>query len=129
MGQDLNCLGHVTALKRLKSGVFQLNQAISLEKLLASTEDFRQNKATLNDLQGVVLPLADALDDIPAVLVSEHEARRLRQGQDIPLHPLRIVEAMHGAPIVVAKDALGLVALTQLKWEALQPVRVFNIQV
>jgi tRNA pseudouridine55 synthase len=127
LGNLLGCLGHVSALKRLKSGPFTLENAIAGEKLLAKGEEFRHKGAGLEDLQSMVLPLASALDDIPAVMVSEQEARRLRQGQDIRLHPLRIADAMRTAKVVAAKDALGLVALTQLKWEDLQPVRVFNI--
>src|SRR5262249_8373450 len=91
------------------------------------TGDFRQNRAVLDSVRNVVLPLTAALDDIPGVLVSEQEARRLRQGQDIRLHPLQC-EELQDAPIVAVKDALGLVALAQFKWDSLQPVRVFNIQ-
>lgn len=129
MGQMLGCFGHVSALKRLKSGPFTLEKAVATEKLLALGEEFRHKGAGLDGLQAMILPLTSALDDIPAVSVSTQEAQRLRQGQDIRLHPLRIEESMRNSPVIAAKDALGLVALTQLKWESLQPVRVFNIHV
>ncbi|MBI3418739.1 MAG: tRNA pseudouridine(55) synthase TruB [Proteobacteria bacterium] len=129
LGKVLGCFGHVSALKRVKSGPFTMENAISTEKLVEKAEEFRQKGACLKEFQAFVMPLAAALDDIPAVIVSEHEARKLRQGQGIPLHPLRIIEPMRTAKMVVAKDALGLVALTQLKWEGLQPVRVFNVQI
>ncbi len=128
LGEALGCFGHVSTLKRLKSGPFTLENAMKLENVLAKTEELRHKGAGLKEFQALVMPLACVLDDIPAVLVSEQEARKLRQGQDIPLHPLRIDDSMRQAEIVAAKDALGLVALTQLKWDALQPVRVFNIQ-
>jgi tRNA pseudouridine55 synthase len=128
IGADLGCLGYVSVLTRLKSGPFRLENAISLEKLLEKTSDFRHNKPVLNDLQGIVLPLTAALDDIPAIPVNEQEARKLRQGQTIPLHPMRLADTMREAPVIAVKDALGLVALTELKWDALQPLRVFNIQ-
>ncbi len=128
LGAALGCFGHVGALKRLKSGVFRLEQAVEMEKLLAKAEDFRQKTPAPEELRAFVLPLAAALDDIPAVLVSEHEARRLRQGQDVPLHPLRLDARMRQGPVVAAKDALGLVALVRVEWDHVRPVRVFNVQ-
>jgi tRNA pseudouridine55 synthase len=128
LGETLTCLGHVKTLKRLKSGPFTLENALTIKNLLEKTEEFRQKDASLNDYQALVLPLAAALDDIPALLVSEQEAQRLRQGQDIRLHPLRIEETMREKKLVAAKDQRGLVALAHIEWDDLQPVRVFNIR-
>jgi tRNA pseudouridine55 synthase len=127
LGRDLGCLGHVTVLIRLKSGPFSLENAVSLEKCMEKSEEFRHNKPTPDSLRELVLPLTAALDDIPGIAVNEQEARKLRQGQTIPLHPMRVSDEARGAALVAARDALGLVAITQIKWDALQPLRVFNV--
>jgi tRNA pseudouridine55 synthase len=122
MGEALGCFGYVKALKRLRTGPFQLTQAISLAKL----EEMGQKDAGPEGFRACVYPLAAVLDDIPAVTVNEMETRRLRQGQGIVLHPLRLTEALTQSPIIAVKDDCDLVALASLEANVLKPVRVFH---
>ncbi len=117
IGAKLGCLAHVNVLKRLKSGPFGHETTISLERLA----EIGQNNASL-------LPLTAALDDIPALTVNEQEARRLRQGQNVVIHPARITPLLQGAGIIGVKDSYGLVALAELSEGSLQPFRVFKPQ-
>lgn len=73
LGEALGCGGHVTALRRLKAGPFDMAQAISFEML----EDMRNTEAS--DLQ--LLPIAAGLDDIPALTVNREAAAALRLGR------------------------------------------------
>jgi tRNA pseudouridine55 synthase len=71
-------LGHVASLRRLRVGPFTEAQAIPLDKLRA-TDD------TAPASPDLLLPVATALADIPALALTEAEAGGLRHGQAISL--------------------------------------------
>jgi tRNA pseudouridine55 synthase len=70
--------GHIAALRRLRVGPFTETQAIPLDKLRA-TDD------TAPASPDLLLPIATALADIPALALTEAEASGLRHGQAISL--------------------------------------------
>ncbi len=112
MGRRLGCYGHVTALRRIKLGKFDENQAILLENLEEIV-----HKGELGFLQ----PVASALDDIPAVPVTADQAASLMRGQAIafpPGNPAATLAAMHdGTLIAICESAQG----------RMKPRRVFNL--
>ena len=69
----LGTVGHVTMLRRLKAGPFDLAQAITLDKLA----EFGQART----LEDICLPLRAGLDDIPALSLTPDQAGLLRQGR------------------------------------------------
>lgn len=69
----LGTVGHVTMLRRLKAGPFDLSQAISLDNLNAAAMGAR--------LENVILPLEAGLVDIPALDLDPEQARAVRQGR------------------------------------------------
>ncbi len=71
-------LGHVAALRRLRVGPFTEAQAIPLDKLVRAED----TPPTSPDL---LLPVATALADIPALALTEAEAFGLGHGQAISL--------------------------------------------
>jgi tRNA pseudouridine55 synthase len=71
-------LGHVVALRRLRVGPFTEAQAIPLDKLFRAED----TPPTSPDL---LLPVATALADIPALALTEAEATGLGHGQAISL--------------------------------------------
>ena len=71
-------VGHVAALRRLQVGPFLLEQAISLDKCTPGEDTTRASPDLL-------LPVATALADIPALALTESEAFFLRQGQAVSL--------------------------------------------
>jgi len=71
-------LGHVAALRRLRVGPFTEAQAIPLDKLA-------RNDDTPPVSPDLLLPVATALADIPALAVNAAEAMALNQGQAISL--------------------------------------------
>ncbi|MCF8469074.1 MAG: tRNA pseudouridine(55) synthase TruB [Sneathiella sp.] len=111
MAIKLGTVGHLTQLRRLRVGPFLEKNAISLDKLAR----LWQCPAEFEDL----LPITTALDDIPALAVTEEQAFRLRHGNDVavPDHADEVVCAMDGdIPIGIAK----------IEAERLFPVRIFN---
>ncbi|MBN8897700.1 MAG: tRNA pseudouridine(55) synthase TruB [Rhodospirillales bacterium] len=71
-------VGHVAALRRMRVGTFQETAAIPLDKL-------READDTAPASPDLLLPVATALADIPALALTETEAADLRHGQAISL--------------------------------------------
>jgi len=71
----LGTVGHVTMLRRAKSGPFTLNQAISLDSLAELGKG--------RTLEQALLPLKAGLDDIPALALTPDQAGALRQGRPV----------------------------------------------
>jgi tRNA pseudouridine55 synthase len=69
----LGTVGHVTMLRRTRAGPFDLDQAISLDKL--------GEAAKARTLEHLLLPLGAGLDDIPALALDPDQAGALRQGR------------------------------------------------
>jgi len=77
LAAKVGTLAHVTVLRRLRVGRFSMENAISLDSL----EQKVQNTPAVS----LLLPIETALDDIPALVITEQEAQRLRLGQRISL--------------------------------------------
>ena len=119
LGRDLaialGTVGHLSMLRRTAAGPFREAAAISLPKLEALGH--------IPALFGALAPVATALDDIPALAVTEAQADRLRQGQPV----LLTRDAPPSGALVRAELGDRLVALVRSDGVALQPVRVFNL--
>ena len=122
LGRTLGTCAHIVALRRTAVGPFLEADAISLESL----QGLRHSAAASE----VLLPVETALDDIPALALSESEASRLRSGQAVSLlaraNRDRICELTHGS-IVCAMWASKPVALARYEAGELRPVRVLNL--
>jgi tRNA pseudouridine55 synthase len=119
LGRDLarvlGTVGHLSALRRTAVGPFREEAAISLPKLEALGH--------IPPLLGALVPVATALDDIPALALTGTQADRLRHGQPV----LLTRDAPPSGTLVRAETGSKLVALVRSDGVALQPVRVFNL--
>lgn len=77
IGEALGCGGHITALTRLASGPFSLDNSISLEKLAAL------GAAGPEALDALLVPMESALKDWPQVMLSDDAAYYIRMGQAV----------------------------------------------
>ncbi len=122
LGRHLGSAAHITHLRRLSVGNFREDNAISLDFL----DSLPHSAAAFEHLQ----PVVSALDDIPALPISENEATKLRHGQTLPaLSPT--AQQRFGA-LMAGDTAITLcgdvpVALVALKAGAVCPVRVLNL--
>jgi tRNA pseudouridine55 synthase len=112
IARALETVGHVTMLRRTRSGPFTLEQAISLDKLAESAKG--------RTLEQYLLPLTAGLDDIPALPVSPDQAGALRQGR-----VLIGIAAQPGLHLATDKDVP--VALVELEDGRLRVLRGFNL--
>ena len=119
LGRDLalalGTVGHLSMLRRTVVGPFREEGSISLSKLEALGH--------IPALLGALAPVATALDDIPALAMTEAQADRLRQGQPVILTR----DAPPSGALVRAELDGRLVALARSDGVSLQPVRVFNL--
>ncbi|MFZ5717999.1 MAG: tRNA pseudouridine(55) synthase TruB [Pseudomonadota bacterium] len=119
----LSACGHVSQLRRTRVGRFTEADSVALELLEDLGHKARQSEA--------LLPVETALDDIPALAVTDEDAFRLKQGRSIVLVP-RQVEAVKarlkpGSRTVSAMAGGTMVALCEMRAGRLEPSRVFNL--
>ncbi|HEY0164209.1 MAG TPA: tRNA pseudouridine(55) synthase TruB [Sphingomicrobium sp.] len=112
IARALGTVGHVTMLRRTRAGPFALEQAISLDFLTSAARERR--------LDGAVVPLIAALDDIPALPVTCRQAQLLRHGQKLAGFP--VTPGLH-----LATDDDRPVALVEASADGLRVVRGFNL--
>ena len=120
MARALGTVGYISALRRTRVGPFRVETAISLDKL----EALGHSPALLECL----LPVETALDDIPALALTESEAARLKLGQ--PLQALCTgspASRLSDGSVAYATAAGKPVALVRLDGALLRPVRVLNL--
>ena len=118
LGGVLGCYGHVTSLRRSSVGAFTVEDGISLATLERIVAD--------DALPQVLVPLATALADIPALAVTEPQAQRLRAGQAIRTAG-RLVQGESDADTICVQLAGQVVALARFDGEWVSPLRVFNL--
>ncbi len=122
IGRWLGSPAHIVALRRTAVGPFREAHAISLESLEALGHSAAAS--------GHLLPVEAALDDIPALDLTESEANRLRRGQAVPFlersHRERIRDLTNGA-VICAMSAGRAVALARFEDGGIRPVRVLNL--
>ena len=115
LGEKLGCFAHVSALRRIWSGPFDLDDAITLDQVEARAKD--------PALDTHLLPLETALADLPELAATPEGAARLRNG-----NPGMVIASgvdygtecwvsLDGAPVAIGHYHAGEVA----------PARVFNL--
>jgi len=121
LGRDialkLNTFGHLTALRRLKCGIFSIEDTISLENL--------KNMEYKTITQDLLLPVETALRDIAALAVSAEDAAKLKLGQG--LSPKLYDVQNHIGDTMAAFSGSCLVALVRVDEKKISPIRVFNL--
>jgi tRNA pseudouridine55 synthase len=119
LGLALGTRAHVTALRRLAVGPFPVARAISLEKL-AELAHIGRASEHLHSVE-------TALDDIPALAVTDREAAFLRQGRAVTGAFDEARRRGLGEGATVCAMASGrLVAFAELRGGSLRPVRVLT---
>jgi tRNA pseudouridine55 synthase len=117
IGRSLGCLGHVSRLRRTQVGEFSEADTVNLVQL-------EQASADDTALLALMKPVAAGLRSLPAVKISEPDARRLVQGQSVFLRG-RDAPVFEG-PVAVSVQG-ALVALAEMEAGQLYPRRIFNL--
>ena len=96
LGQAIGCGAHLGALRRTRSGAFDLMQARTLEELAVFSAEDR--------LIGALLPNRELLPDFPSERVDELTATQIRHGRDFRTSPFQVRQ---GSKYVKAVTADG----------------------
>lgn len=75
IGKVLNCGAHLKGLKRVSSCGFSIDQTLSLTELELSASE--------NSLEKSIIPMADALKNIPECVVDDQISEKIRFGKTI----------------------------------------------
>jgi len=144
LAENLGAVGHVTQLRRMRVGQFTQKNIIRLDKfsnLGHSAATAAASEAGDNLFDMLLLPLAVALDDIPALTVSPKQAQNIRQGQpivcskqffcgDARAQAQQKNETKHtksfGDPVLAIQADMP-VALGFIEKGRFRPARVFNL--
>lgn len=114
LGQALKCHAHVQQLRRIWSGPFEVEDGLSLDQIDAL--------ARSPDLDAHVLPLENALDDLPELKATAEGAARLQHGNP----GMVLASDIDYGEICWASFEGRAVAIGRYKSGALHPVRVLN---
>jgi len=133
IGRELGCGAHLISLRRIRSGPFTIEEAIPLRKVKTLWDQ--------DDLRRGLIPLREALFNLPEMVGDDRLIRKVRYGQemvagDLDLQTLPPFEAKQWVKMSSPED--GLVAIlqpTMRKGEVanvdpervvFRPVRVFH---
>ena len=114
---ELECLGHLIALRRTRVAPFDEAQAVRLSDLEAAAEEGE------DALHALLLPIEAALQDLAAISVGQNDAARLLRGQAVLIRG-RDAPTTTGPTYATCKGQL--IAVGQIEKGELRPVRVFN---
>ena len=110
----MGCLGHVTTLRRIWSGPFDVEDGVALEQIetLARTEE----------IDALLLPLETGLADLPCLTCTDLGFARLKNGNPGEV----ITTAEYGEECWAAHNGTP-VAVGIYRGGSLHPSRVFNL--
>lgn len=112
----LGTIGHLTALRRLKCGNFDLSQKILLENL--------KNMEYVEERQRNLLSVITCLRDIAVIAVTEADAAKLRNGQSLSPKAYEVSDLVGREAAAVCQGELA--AMVRIEEKKISPVRVFN---
>jgi tRNA pseudouridine55 synthase len=119
LGEHLGCGGLVETLRRTRVGQFRAEDALILDVDAARVRRH-------------LLPLAEAVRELPRVCLPVAEAGRLRQGQCLSLHDASVPANPSDKPseCAVFDPAGALAAIAVLDWgkKLLRPAKVFGLE-
>lgn len=115
LGEALGCHAHVAALRRTQSGPFDLSAATPLDRI--------RNAEGFEEAERLLLPVSDALSDLPKVVPTPEGAARLAVGNAGAV----IASGLEFGELAWACHAGRPLAVGVYKAGQLHPTRVFNL--
>ncbi|WBU59818.1 tRNA pseudouridine(55) synthase TruB [Paracoccus albus] len=113
LGRALGCLGHVSSLRRVWSGPFEIEDAVPFDLI---------DRANQTEIEARLLPIHAALTDLPQMQATDQGAVRIRNG-----NPGQVIgQAQYGEQVWVSHEDRAICIGRYLGGEV-QPDRVFNL--
>ncbi len=124
IARALNSAGYVSYLRRIANGPFNLENAITLDKLEKILQNSEQSLDVRNFDSDILLPVSFGLNDILALDINEGQNEKLRNGQWIK--PIGFDNLNSDSLYKVISNS-KLSAVIKLEDGFLKTVRVFNL--
>jgi tRNA pseudouridine55 synthase len=123
IGEQLGCGAHLAELRRIRSGPFGLEDALTLDDI--------EDLAHKDELHERISPLPKVMSFLPAVELKEDDALQIRNGQAVPLEGFHQKSEEHGTVVrvVARKDGefIAIGCIQHIKGDLmLRPLRVFH---
>lgn len=121
--EKLATSGVIDSLERTELGQFSLENAFSLETIEKLVHSAPAGMVGGN----LLVPLSEVLDDIPALLISDKEAKRFQQGQSFSNNDLLKYSKL-GREVLLLKDnrPIGLATVVE---NSFKPKKVFSEEI
>ena len=121
--EKLRTSGVIDSLERTELGQFSLENAFSLETIEKLVHSAPAGMVGGN----LLVPLSEVLDDIPALLISDKEAKRFQQGQSFSNNDLLKYSEL-GREVLLLKDnrPIGLATVVE---NSFKPKKVFSEEI
>ena len=121
--EKIGALGVINSLERTELGSFSLENAFSLETIEKLVHSAPAGMVGGN----LLVPLSEVLDDIPALLISDKEAKRFQQGQSFSNNDLLKYSKL-GREVLLLKDnrPIGLATVVE---NSFKPKKVFSEEI
>jgi len=111
----LGSAGHVTMLRRVAAAGYQQQQALTIEQLIAISEQ------GLAALDAVLLPTEDALPDWPSISLSDYMVEAIRHGRSV-----KVEQCFESANVKLFDPENFFIGLAEMSEDGtVQPKRVF----
>ena len=121
--EKLATSGVIDSLERTELGQFSLENAFSLETIEKLVHSAPAGMVGGN----LLVPLSEVLDDIPALLISDKEAKRFQQGQSFSNNDLPKYSKL-GREVLLLKDNRP-VGLATVGENSFKPKKVFSEEI
>ena len=121
--EKLATSGVIDSLERTELGQFSLENAFSLETIEKLVHSAPAGMVGGN----LLVPLSEVLDDIPALLISDKEAKRFQQGQSFSNNDLLKYSKL-GREVLLLKDNRP-VGLATVGENSFKPKKVFSDEI
>ena len=125
IAEKLNTKGHIMSLRRLSVGPFDEKDTIFID----FSKEIIHSPSVLDKL----LPIETVLDDIPALVLNEIEARQVKQGQKIKFESLQFIKNFelkypnyNAFEKICAICNKKLIALIKIEDGKVKPARIIN---
>ncbi len=123
LAEALGTVGHLTALRRLRSGAFRVEEAIAFGRL---EEAAGGEEASRRSLWDAVIPLEEAAARMmPSVPLDDRQAEDARHGRPIRGPSGWLLHCPERAPLALLHDG-ALLAVAERRGERLQVLRGFG---
>ena len=121
--EKLAAPGVIDSLERTELGQFSIENAFSLETIEKLVHSAPAGMVGGN----LLVPLSEVLDDIPALLISDKEAKRFQQGQSFSNNDLLKYSKL-GREVLLLKDnrPIGLATVVE---NSFKPKKVFSEEI